>query len=195
MESDLKSYMRIISGKSKGKKINFLKTFTTRPLKDSVRESIFNIITHSNLFNINLEKTNVLDLYSGFGSFGLECLSRGANNITFIEKDKAVAKILKKNLISLSSQEKAIVIINEIEQFLDREKLEKFEIIFLDPPFKENTYLDVLKNIKKKKIFKKNHIVIIHREKRSSDNLNNILTPLIIKQYGRSKIIFGKFLS
>ena len=96
MESDLKSYMRIISGKSKGKKINFLKTFTTRPLKDSVRESIFNIITHSNLFNINLEKTNVLDLYSGFGSFGLECLSRGANNITFIEKDKTVAKILKK---------------------------------------------------------------------------------------------------
>ena len=95
----------------------------------------------------------------------------------------------------MSSQEKAIVIINEIEQFLDREKLEKFEIIFLDPPFKENTYLDVLKNIKKKKIFKKNHIVIIHREKRSSDNLNNILTPLIIKQYGRSKIIFGKFLS
>ena len=195
MESDLKSYMRIISGKSKGKKINFLKTFTTRPLKDSVRESIFNIINHSNLFNINLEKSNVLDLYSGFGSFGLECLSRGANNITFIEKDKTVAKILKKNLISLSSQEKAIVIINEIEQFLEREKLEKFEIIFLDPPFKENTYLDVLKNIKKKKIFKKNHIVIIHREKRSSDNLNNILTPLIIKQYGRSKIIFGKFLS
>ena len=195
MESDLKSYMRIISGKSKGKKINFLKTFTTRPLKDSVRESIFNIINHSNLFNINLEKTNVLDLYSGFGSFGLECLSRGANNITFIEKDKTVAKILKKNLISLSSQEKAIVIINEIEQFLNREKLEKFEIIFLDPPFKENTYLDVLKNIKKKKIFKKNHIVIIHREKRSSDNLNNILTPLLIKHYGRSKIIFGKFLS
>ena len=195
MESDLKSYMRIISGKSKGKKINFLKTFTTRPLKDSVRESIFNIINHSNLFNINLEKTNVLDLYSGFGSFGLECLSRGANNITFIEKDKTVAKILKKNLISFSSQEKAIVIINEIEKFLEREKLEKFEIIFLDPPFKENTYLDVLKNIKKKKIFKKNHIVIIHREKRSNDNLNNILTPLIIKQYGRSKIIFGKFLS
>ena len=195
MESDLKSYMRIISGKSKGKKINFLKTFTTRPLKDSVRESIFNIINHSNLFNINLEKSNVLDLYSGFGSFGLECLSRGANNITFIEKDNTVAKILKKNLISLSSQEKAIVIINEIEQFLDREKLEKFEIIFLDPPFKENTYLDVLKNIKKKKIFKKNHIVIIHREKRSSDNLNNILTPLLIKHYGRSKIIFGKFLS
>ena len=187
--------MRIISGNLKGKSINFVKNSTTRPLKDLVKENIFNILKHSKLIDVEVENANVLDLYSGFGSFGLECLSRGANNITFIEKDKTVAKILKKNLISLSSQEKAIVIINEIEQFLDREKLEKFEIIFLDPPFKENTYLDVLKNIKKKKIFKKNHIVIIHREKRSSDNLNNILTPLIIKQYGRSKIIFGKFLS
>ena len=187
--------MRIISGDYKGKKIFEPNDNTTRPLKDLTKESIFNIIQHSNKFNVQLKNSHVLDLFSGVGSFGLECLSRGANNITFIEKDKTVAKILKKNLISLSSQEKAIVIINEIEQFLDREKLEKFEIIFLDPPFKENTYLDVLKNIKKKKIFKKNHIVIIHREKRSSDNLNNILTPLIIKQYGRSKIIFGKFLS
>ena len=64
----------------------------------------------------------------------------------------------------MSSQEKAIVIINEIEQFLDREKLEKFEIIFLDPPFKENTYLDVLKKYQRKR-FLKNHIVIIHRKK------------------------------
>ena len=72
--------MRIISGKSKGKKINFLKTFSTRPLKDSVRESIFNIITHSNLLNINLEKTNNcissrtrrLGLSNGFISYSCE---------------------------------------------------------------------------------------------------------------------------
>ena len=56
----------------------FLKSSTTRPLKDSVKENIFNIIAHSNLININLENSNILDLYSGIGSFGLECISRGA---------------------------------------------------------------------------------------------------------------------
>ena len=86
--------MRIISGIFKGKTINFLKSSTTRPLKDSVKENIFNIIAHSNEFNINIKKSNILDLYSGIGSFGLECISRGASKVTFVEKDKEVVKIL-----------------------------------------------------------------------------------------------------
>ena len=72
--------MRIISGKLKGKSVAFIKTAATRPLKDSVKENIFNIIAHSNLLNINLKNSNILDLYSGIGSFGLECISRGAKN-------------------------------------------------------------------------------------------------------------------
>ena len=79
--------MRIISGKLKGKSIVYIKSKITRPLKDSVRENIFNIISHSNLLNINLNKSNILDLYSGIGSFGLECLSRGAGEVIFVEKD------------------------------------------------------------------------------------------------------------
>ena len=59
--------MRIISGKLKGKPISFLKSSTTRPLKDSVKENIFNILTHSNLLNITVEKSNILDLYAGSG--------------------------------------------------------------------------------------------------------------------------------
>ena len=80
--------MRIISGKFKGKNIIFLKSETTRPLKDSVKENIFNIMDHSNLINVSIEKSNILDLYSGIGSFGLECLSRGAKTITFVENEK-----------------------------------------------------------------------------------------------------------
>ena len=64
--------MRIISGISKGKKIQEPKDLNTRPLKDLTKESIFNILTHSNKFNIKLENSYVLDLFSGVGSFGLE---------------------------------------------------------------------------------------------------------------------------
>ena len=85
--------MRIISGKYRGKKIQFLKDSGTRPLKDVVRENIFNILNHSKKINVKIENANVLDLYSGMGSFGLECLSRGAKKITFIEKNFEVSKI------------------------------------------------------------------------------------------------------
>ena len=66
--------MRIISGKYKGKKILQPKDLTTRPLKDLTKESIFNIIIHSNKFNVKIKNSNILDLFSGVGSFGLECL-------------------------------------------------------------------------------------------------------------------------
>ena len=78
--------MRIISGKFKGKKIQFLKNTVTRPLKDSVRENIFNILNHSNEINIRVKDSYILDAYSGIGSFGLECISRGACKVTFIEQ-------------------------------------------------------------------------------------------------------------
>ena len=90
--------MRVISGKLKGKSISFLKSKITRPLKDSVKENIFNIITHSNLLNINLKKSNILDLYSGVGSFGIECISRDANKVVFVERDNSAVETLNKNL-------------------------------------------------------------------------------------------------
>ena len=70
--------MRIIGGSLKGRSIDFLKNSNTRPLKDSVKESIFNVLIHSNLIQTKIEKSKVLDLYSGIGSFGIEAISRGA---------------------------------------------------------------------------------------------------------------------
>ena len=94
--------MRIIGGKFKGKSIEFLKSNITRPLKDSVKESIFNIIMHSRKIQIGLENSEVIDLYSGVGSFGLECISRGAKKVTFVERDKVAFQILERNLAKLS---------------------------------------------------------------------------------------------
>ena len=90
--------MRIISGNFKGKKILEPKNSKTRPLKDLTKESIFNIIKHSNKFKIDLGNSNILDLFSGVGSFGIECLSRGVNKVVFIENYEEALKILKKKL-------------------------------------------------------------------------------------------------
>ena len=94
--------MRIISGFYKGKKILEPNDIKTRPLKDLTKESIFNIIAHSNKIKISLQESKVLDLFSGVGSFGIECLSRGVEEVTFVEKYSGVLPVLKKNLLNLN---------------------------------------------------------------------------------------------
>ena len=185
--------MRIISGTLKGKSINFLKNKNTRPLKDSVKESIFNILNHSNLVKTDIQNSNILDLYSGVGSFGIESLSRNAKRVTFIEKDINASNILKENLKKLSIFQKSKIFTDKIENVLSRLE-EKFNIFFLDPPFADENYFLNLELIKNRKIFEENHIVIIHREKRSKENFGNILHIVETKQYARSKIFFGKFI-
>ena len=187
--------MRIISGDLKGKSISFLKSRTTRPLKDSVKESIFNVIVHSKLIDIKLEKSKVLDLYSSIGSFGIECISRGSKETTFVEKDKTVINTLEKNLKDLSLIKKSIVVNEDIVNFLELNNFKQYDIIFLDPPFAEKKILSDLQLIRQKKIYKTQHLIIVHREIGSFDQLEQILNILTTKEYGRSKIIFARFLS
>ena len=185
--------MRIISGKLKGKSINYIKDSITRPLKDSVKENIFNVLNHSNQIEINIKEANILDLYSGIGSFGLECISREANKVTFIEQNKNTFNVLKKNLVALSVIDQAMIINDKIENFINKINKEKYDIFFLDPPFVDKDFIKILQSIKKNKLYKKKHIVIIHREKNANDNLDGLVNTFITKQYGRSKIIFGVF--
>ena len=186
--------MRIVSGFLKGKKIDFLKSATTRPLRDFVKENIFNIIKHSNLIDIKLENANVLDLYSGVGSFGIECISRGANKITFVEQDNKALIKLKINLNNLKIENQAEVFGEKIIFFLNKlTNKDKFEIIFLDPPFTESFFIEELKIIRESAIYNKNHLIIIHRKEKSKDDLEKIINVLLTKNYGKSKVIFGIF--
>ena len=187
--------MRIISGTFKGKKILEPKDKETRPLKDLTKESIFNIINHSNKFSIDLEKSYVLDLFSGTGSFGLECLSRKAKHVSFVENYNGILPILKKNLSSLKKINNYSIIEKNI--FNDKDFLEtkeKFDIIFLDPPYKEKEINNILNNLYKFKTLRLNGIIIIHRHKKEKDNFPGKFKIIEEKKYGISKIIFGKFI-
>ena len=183
--------MRIISGSFKGKKISDPKDIKTRPLKDLTKESIFNIIKHSNKLKINLLNSNVLDLFSGVGSFGIECLSRDAKKVVFVENYSGVLPILKKNLKNLQSIENYMIIEKDIynsDIFLELE--DKFDIIFLDPPYRNKNLDKVLIDIDEQKILKKNGIIIVHRHKNEPDSLPKNFEIIDEKKYGISKIIF-----
>ena len=98
--------MRIISGKLKGRKLFLPKDKTTRPLKDLVKVSIFNLLDHSNIIKKKLENSSILDLFSGTGSFGLECLSRGSKNVYFFENYLEAIKVLEKKIIIFKNNNK-----------------------------------------------------------------------------------------
>ena len=186
--------MRIISGISKGKKIFEPKDLNTRPLKDLTKESIFNILAHSNKFSVRLKNSNVLDLFSGVGSFGLECLSRGSSNLTFVENYKNVLPILKKNISNLNYQRSSIVVEHNIIDDLNFKTLEKkFDIIFMDPPYKEKSLSSILINIIESDILNHKGIIIIHRHKKEKDKFPEKFKIIEEKTYGISKVIFGNY--
>ena len=187
--------MRIIAGYLKGRKILNPIDKSTRPLKDRVRESIFNIIEHSKITDCPIKKdTNVLDLYSGVGSFGLECLSRGAKQVYFFEKYIPTLNILKKNIQALACDDKCQIFekdIEKIEEVLKSKKI-KFNLVFLDPPFLNKNINIIIDKICDMKILNDNALIIIHRNTNTEEKYSKKLEELKVEKYGNSKIIFAK---
>ena len=186
--------MRVISGNFKGKKILEPKDIKTRPLKDLTKESIFNIINHSNKFNVNLKGAVVLDLFSGVGSFGIECISRESKKVFFVENYYEVLPILKKNLFNLKSADNFEIIEKDIYNHNIFENLNtKFDIIFLDPPYKDKNLEKILLKIKSTKVLKNKGVIIIHKHKKDQNKLPITFKIIEEKTYGISKILFISF--
>ena len=185
--------MRIISGKLKGKKLTLPKDKNTRPLKDLVKLSIFNLIDHSKKINIKLEGSSILDLFSGSGSFGLECLSRGSKIVYFFENYIEAIKILKKNLSLFENKENFKIFDNDCFEFFNSEQKisKKFDIIFLDPPYRETRVNELVKKIIEYKILNPNGIIIIHRHKKDKIEITNKLKIFEVRNYGLSKVYFA----
>ena len=188
--------MRIIAGDYKGRKIFEPIDKETRPLKDLTKESIFNILKHSKNMKISMKESNILDLFSGTGSFGLECISRGATKVYFIERHKPSIKILTKNIEKLNCEKKISLFcknafdLNEIKKIREN----KFNIIFLDPPYKEKNIILLLNKINEMNILINKGIIVLHRHKKSNDSFDSKFKILRTKNYGISNIIFGKFI-
>ena len=188
--------MRIISGKLKGSALHLPKDKNTRPLKNLARESIFNLLTHSKKILLQLEQSNVLDLYAGTGSFGLECLSRRAKNVYFVENGKFAFRTLKKNIEKLKLEKKTKIFFNDAFSIIKKKNIfqSKFDLIFCDPPFKNTNIETLIELIFNRNLLNKNGIIILHRNKTAKEKLPNFFKIIDGRVYGMSKIIFGRFL-
>ncbi|MGN0798288.1 MAG: 16S rRNA (guanine(966)-N(2))-methyltransferase RsmD [Christensenellales bacterium] len=122
--------MRIISGKFRGTVIPSPKQEVVKPTLDRVKENIFNIL------QFKIAGANCLDLFCGSGALGIECLSRGADKVQFVDNNKANVEALKAFLKKLSVQNYSATVCDYYDALKSfAEKGEKFDIIFLDPPF------------------------------------------------------------
>ena len=182
--------MRIISGNFKGRKILTPNDIKTRPLKDLTKESIFNILKHSNKFNVEIKNSVVLDLFAGVGSFGIECLSNEAKYVTFVENYNGVLPILKKNLSNLKLDKKYEIIEQNIFNGLKLAK-SNYDIIFLDPPYKDKNISELIDKIFEINLLSKSGLIITHRNKNVKDKYSKNFRILEEKTYGISKISFG----
>ncbi len=173
--------MRVLAGIYKSKKIETINNTDTRPMMSKVREAIFNSI------QFMVEEKDVLDLYSGSGSLGIEALSRGANYVTFVELSKECISILKKNVENMSSN---LSIVNSpVNSFIEN-SINKYDLIFYDPPFElDSNQVDeevlIIENI-----LIDRGLLIIHRHKASEDvNFSKNYELHREKNYGQSKIL------
>ena len=173
--------MKVIAGIYKGRNIDTIKDSTTRPMMGIAREGIFNTLQFS------FENANVLDLFAGSGSMGIEALSRGAKYVTFIDNSPDCIRQINKNLEEYKNDYSVIKLdvsnyINEVDS--------KFDIIFYDPPFEYSTeVINVEINIIRNNL-NKNAFIIIHRHLNSSSIvLPNDVELYKEKNYGQSKIL------
>jgi len=119
--------MRVISGTARGRKLKEPFGNKIRPTSDKVKESVFNII------QFDIEGRRVLDLFAGTGQYGIETLSRGARNAAFVDSSSESVKLIRENLKICGFSELSSVFARDVLRFLENE--EKFDLIFIDPPY------------------------------------------------------------
>ena len=150
--------MRIISGASGGRKLFSLPGQATRPTADKVKESLFNIL----MPYMNGGET-VLDLFAGSGALGLECLSRGAKAAVFVEKSPAAANVVRKNIELLGYGDRSLVVKGDYLKYLGG-CTQKFDFIFMDPPYKSGFYESALFAVREKGLLAEGGIAVLERE-------------------------------
>ncbi|MEJ2616806.1 MAG: 16S rRNA (guanine(966)-N(2))-methyltransferase RsmD [Ignavibacteriaceae bacterium] len=170
--------MRIISGEFKGRLIQVPQSKDIRPTTDRVRETLFNLLNNK----VDFTGLKVLDLYSGSGSLGLECLSRGAEEVHFVERNMLIYKNLINNIESLNIEEKCTVYKMQAVKYSQKGINKGYDLIIADPPFFKDDIYKVVENLLQNKFLNDNGFIIIERsiQTKEKDTANFKVQPFKI---------------
>lgn len=171
--------MRVITGTARGRRLKTPENYDIRPTTDNVKESVFNIV------QFDIEGRRVLDLFAGTGQLGIECLSRGAESVVFVDKSRDALNIVRDNLKTCGF--KAQVVQEDAESFLRH--CGKFDLIFVDPPYDSGLYAPVLRAVNTFDILSDGGIIVC--EARREERLPDMDAPYLKSReynYGKVKI-------
>ncbi len=179
--------MKVISGKLKGRNIKGYDILGTRPTQARVKESIFGMIQSY------VNKSIVLDLFAGSGNYGIECISNGANTVYFNDINKKCIKVIKDNLENFNILENSFITNYDYKEALNyyRNKNISFDLIFLDPPYKDIIINEILDYIIKNNLIKDNGLIICELTV-NQDYLGKDLELFKNREYGEKKVLIYK---
>ena len=182
--------MKVISGILKGRNIIGYNIEGTRPTMDRVKESIFSMIQD------RVKESIVLDLFSGSGNYGIEAISNGANLVYFNDKNKECVKIIKRNLENFNVINKSIILNLDYIKCLDYfdKKNIKFDLVFLDPPYKLDCINNILKYLIKNKLLNVNGYVIVELTNNNLEDKYENLIKIKEKHYGEKIVFIYKYM-
>lgn len=181
--------MRVISGKLRGTKLYTLEGLDTRPTLDRVKESLFNII------NFDVKESVFLDLFAGSGAIGIEAASRGAQKVVMCEYSKKAVGIINKNLEKTRLIDEVTLYNMDYENCIKNKLKDKFDIIYLDPPYKTDYAYNAMKLIMEKGLIDENTLIILETDieqivEKQFEKLD--LEEISKKKYGRACLLFYK---
>lgn len=179
--------MRVISGIARGTRLETLEGNNTRPTLDRVKEALFNIL------QTNVKDAYVLDLFSGSGALGIEALSRGAKFCVMGDKSNDAVRILMRNLERTHLAEKAKIIKNDYIKTLNSLQGEKFDLIFLDPPYGADIAVNSVSYIIELDLLSNDGIIVLETDddKREIENLKKVNVNVYdLRKYGRVTLMF-----
>ncbi len=181
--------LRVISGKARGLKLDTPKNQDVRPTTDRVKESLFNMI------NSYIMDSNILDLFAGTGSLGIECLSRGAKNCVFVDKSKDSINIVRSNVKKARVENESTILNVDFKDAVKRlsTQNQKFDVIFMDPPYYENMFIECLKSIDKFNLLDEDGIIVVEHDTKDlfEDSIGR-LNKSREKKYGNTTLTFYK---
>ena len=182
--------MRIIAGKHKSRILKTLEGMNTRPMTDRMKESIFNCI------GPYFDDLQVLDLFGGSGALSLEAISRGCAHSIIVDNSREAIKVITENVNSLKENGKVSIYTADYNLALKRLANEKFDIIFLDPPYRMNIIGDILKFIIENKMINKDGYIICQYVRGNLEKLGineeSFNEELLIKKnysFGNSEVL------
>ena len=191
IKMEVEALMRVISGTARGSILHSIENINTRPTLDRVKESLFNIIQNK------IPDSVVLDLFAGSGALAIEALSRGAQKAYLCDSSKEAIQMINKNLEKTRLIEKTKIYNTDYMETLKRIEKEnvKFDIIFLDPPYKLDLSIKALEQISKSKLLNEEGIIIIETDepKRDLEELDKSkldYNMYDLRKYGRASLIF-----